>query len=203
MAPHRTLRIAVVAFLPALLLAGCDQPPTRELQAAEAALQKARDAEAATYVPERLAEAESALAAARSKLAAKDYRGALSSANEAHEKARGAASAAGPAKTLARSAAETAMAEAQSVLDDVGTVRQEATDAKVPEEAFAEHAPREQELREGLEAVARQLAGGDILGAQKAALELKSKSIGLNDAFREARTKWDEEHPKGKPRKKR
>lgn len=191
----------VLLALPWLVLCACDQPPTKELQAAEAALQKAKDAGAPTYVAERFQEAEAALAAARRKTAEKDYRGALSSANEASEKARAAAQAAGPAKTLARSAAETALAEIQAVLEEVATVRQEASDAKLPDEAFAETAPRAEELHAAVAAINKQLDDGDILGSQKAALELKSKSSGLAEAFRQARATWEEAHPKAKPRK--
>lgn len=197
----------VLLSLPLLLLAaGCDQPPTKEIKAAEAAIEKARAAEAETYVADRFREAQSALDTAQRKLAEKDYRGALSSANEASEKARAAAQGAGPARILAKSAAETKVAEIQAVLEEIGTVRSEASEAKVPDEAFADVASKVDELNAGLAAVNQLLSEGNLLGAQRAAEELKARTPGLVDAFRAARTAWDEAHPakgKAKPKPKR
>jgi len=164
------------------------------------ALDKARQAEAERFAPERFREAQSALENARQQVQARDYRGALSSANAAAERSRSAATAAVAARTLARSAAEVALAELQAVLDDVAAVRQEAEQAKLPAEAFAEVEPRLESLKAGLDAAQEQVDAGDVLAAQAAALELKSQGAGLADAFRQARTAWEEAHPKGKAR---
>ncbi len=184
----------------AVLAAGCGEPPTREIQAAEASLEKARAAEAERYAPERFREAQSALDEARKLAEARDYRGALSSANAAAERSRAAAQAAVAARTLAKSAAEVALAELQAVLDEVATVRQEADEAKLPAEAFAEVAPRLEALQSALAAVQKQVDDGDLLGGQKAALELKPQASDLPQAFRQARQAWEEAHPKGKGR---
>ena len=194
----RHLRPALLVVA-AVLAAGCGEPPTREIQAAEAALERARQAQAELYAPERLREAQAALDGARKLAESRDYRGALSSANAAAERARAAAQAAGAARTLAKSAAEVALAELQAVLDEVATVRQEAEEAKLPvDEAFAELAPRLESLQGAVAAVQAQVDGGDLLGAQKAALELKPQAADLPEAYRQARTAWEEAHPKGK-----
>lgn len=190
---------ALLTFV-ALLATACDEPPKREIQAAEAALDKARQAEAERFAPERFREAQSALDNARQQVQARDYRGALSSANAAAERSRAAATAAVAARTLARSAAEVALAELQAVLDDVAAVRQEAEEAKLPAEAFAEVEPRLESLKAGLDAAQKQVDAGDVLAAQAAALALKPQGAGLADAFRQARTAWEEAHPKGKGR---
>src|SRR5512134_3108572 len=109
---------ALPLFL-AALLAGCAQPPTRELTAAETALAEAQRAEAEKYASELMEQAKAALVAARQKVEQKDYRGALSSAVDASEKARAAAAAVPSAKMLLKGAAETAQAEAQAALDEV------------------------------------------------------------------------------------
>src|SRR5258706_15592930 len=93
-------------ILAAGFLAACDEPPTREVTAAENALALARQAGADRYAAERYHEAEAAIGEAKHKIQEKDYRGALSSATDAAEKARSAAQQAASAKTLGPSATE-------------------------------------------------------------------------------------------------
>lgn len=186
-----------------LLLSACDQPPAKEIGAAEAAVRKARAAGADVYVAERYAEAEAALLDARRRVGEKDYRGALSSATEAAEKARAAAQAASAARTLAQSDTETTLAEADAALEDVTRLRDEAQAAKLPDEAFTETALREEQLRAALQAAHARLEAGDVLGAQKAAHELKTRALELPAAVASARETWELEHPKPKPRPRR
>lgn len=186
-----------------LLLAACDQPPAKEIAAAEAAVHKARDAGADVYVAERYAEAENALREARRRVGEKDYRGALSSATEAAERARVAAQAAGAARTLAQSDTETALAEADASLEEAVRLRDEAQTAKLPDEAFADTALRSEQLRTALQAAHARLEAGDVLGAQKAAHELKARAVELPAAVQTERTTWEEQHPKPKARPRR
>jgi hypothetical protein len=195
----RSLPHAVIACC-ALALAACDQPPGKEIAAAEAALAQARIDQADAYAPDRYKEAEAALRAAKSKVEEKDYRGALSAAMDATEKSRAASQATASARVLARSAAEVALAELQAALEEVDAVREEARKAKVPEQAFAEAEPRIAEAREGVASVSETLASGRMLEAQKAALELKSRFGSLPAELREAMQKWQEEHPRGRRR---
>jgi HEPN domain-containing protein len=178
-----------------LALGACQKPPTREIAAAEASVDAARKAGADRYAVERWREAEGALQAARDKIQAKDYRGAISSANEASEKARSAVQAVQSARALARSAVLLSRAEIEAVLEEVEAVRQEASTAKVPDEAFAEIEPQLAEAREAFGRIGETLDRGEPLEAQKGAAELKAQSAGLPEAFRQARAKWEEEHP--------
>ncbi len=185
-----------------LLLAGsllaCDQPPTRELGAAEAAIGAARSDGADVYAAERFKEAEAALQAAREKVERKDYRGALSSALDAAERARTASAAVPSAKVLIKSAAETTQAEAQAALDEIEAVREEARKARVPEAAFEAVAPRVMEAQATLQALTDRLAEGDLIGARQAAADLKARTSGLGADYRAAFEKWREEHPRGR-----
>jgi len=179
----------------ALLLAACDKPPAKEMAAAEAALAQARKADAEKLAPERYREAEAAMQEARRKVEAKEYRGALASANDAAEKARTAAKAAASALGMAKGAVEVAEAEIQAKLDEVAAVRQEAAEAKVPDEAFAAVSADQDALRQkadGLPAAASQ----DLMAAQKTAEELKAQAAALPSRFREALEKWQADHPK-------
>src|SRR5262249_19833659 len=119
-----------------LSLTSCDQPPSKEIAAAESSLSRAKEDGAELYAPVGYQEAQKALEAARQKIDEKDYRGALSSATEAADKARMASQQAGAAKTVARGNAEMARAEVQAALDEVQAVQDEAAGEKVPEQAF-------------------------------------------------------------------
>lgn len=184
-----------------LLLGACDQPPVKEIAAAEAALGQAQKDDAALYAPDRLKEAQAAFAEAQRKVREEDYRGALSSATDATEKARNASQAAAATKTVARSAAEVAQTEVQAVLDEVAAIREEAAAAKIPDKAFEEVVPLVEQALGGLEAAKKNLEAGDLLGGQKAAGDLKVQVAPLPERFREARAKWEAEHPKGRGKK--
>ncbi len=200
MTTFRTLRLALAA-LAAVLLAGCDQPPTREIAAAEAALDQARKDGADRYAPERFKEAETALDAARKKVEEKDYRGAMSSATDAADKARTSVQQAGAARTVAKSNAELGRAEVQAVLDEIAAVREEAAKDKIPDKIFEDLEPAADKLRLGLDGIAKALDGGDLLGAQKAALDLKAQAAGLAGRYRDALDLWRSAHPpKGRPK---
>lgn len=190
----------VLPLLAALILYACDQPPVKEIAAAEAALSQARAAGAERFAPERLREAENALREAQRKLQEKDYRGALSSATEAAEKSRSAAKAAGAAKTVARSAAELAQAEVRAAFEEVDAIREAATVAKVPDQAFEEVQPLVDQSRQALEGVAETLAQGDLLAAQKAAADLKVQVTPLPGLFRDAQDRWESAHPRARGR---
>jgi hypothetical protein len=174
-----------------LLAVGCEQPPTKEIAGAEAALAQAREAGADTFAPEQFREAQAALADAQRKVQASDYRGALSSALDAAEKSRAASVAAGSARALARSNVELAESQAQIALDEVAEIRAQATKAKVPDKAFEELLPKVAEGQAAVEAVSKALASGDILTAQKLAVALKNSVTPLPGLFREARVQWD------------
>ena len=183
--------------VPAVMLA-CDQPPAKEIGAAEAALAQARASQAHRYAPERLKEAEAALDTARRKVEEKDYRSALSSAMEAAERSRAAAQAAAAAKMVVRSAAEVARAEVQAALDDVQAVRDEAAAAKIPQEAFAELEPLAREIEAGVATVTAHLDAQELLEAQAAAAALKPQAARLPALYRQAIADWNAAHPKGR-----
>lgn len=199
-AGRHPLKQLVVLLVAAAGLA-CEQPPAKEIAAAQAQIEDARKAGAERYASDRWREAQAALGAAEAKVREKDYRGALTSANEAAEKARAAVQAVESARKLAASAVEVIQAEITAALEEVGTLQQEAATAKVPDEAFQELMPRVDELREELQRIEETTQRGDVLEAQKAAAELKARAIELPTAFREARVKWEAANPKAKRRR--
>jgi hypothetical protein len=182
-----------VAFALCLLAAGCEQPPTKEITAAEQALAQARTDGADTFAPGQYREAEAAFAEAQRKVQAQDYRGALSSAQDAAEKARAASLAAGSARTLARNAADLAQDEAQIAMDEVAEIRAQAAKQKVPDAAFDELTPRLAEAEAAVQALQKALAGADFQAMQQAAADVKAKVLPLPGLFRDARVAWDEQ----------
>jgi hypothetical protein len=193
----RRLLVLVVA----VLAGACEQPPTREIEAAQAEVDAARTEGAEHYAPERWREAQDALRAARDNVAGKDYRAALSAANLAAESARAALQAVQSGRAAARSQAEATRSEVRALVDEVETVHKEALAASVPEEAFAALSTRVQEVQAGLERLGRTLAGDDALAAQRQAAELKAQADDLPTAFRQAAAKWKAEHQKGRRRR--
>jgi hypothetical protein len=95
-------------LLGATLVAGCAEPPTREISQAQGALDAARAAGAEAYARAEFQAADAALKKAHGAVAERDYRQALSFALDAREQARTAAREASAAR--ARAATEVALA---------------------------------------------------------------------------------------------
>jgi uncharacterized phage infection (PIP) family protein YhgE len=185
---------ALTCTLVVLGLAACGEPPTREIEAARSALARARDAGAERFAPERFKEAAAALDMAQIKLEAKDYRAALSAAADASEKSRSAQQAGEAGRTLAKTSAETAVVEVQALFDDVKTVKDEATDAKVPDKAFEDLDRELEETQRAVSAISETLAQGNFAEAQKAATDLKATTADMPDRYRQAVEAWKQAH---------
>lgn len=194
---RHSLGASVLAL--SLLPIACEQPPTREIEAAQAQVDAARKEGAEQYAADRWRDAQASMQAARERVAAKDYRGALSAANAAADRARAAVQSIRAARTLARGRTETAQAEVRAVLEEVDTIRQEAATARIPDDAFTEMAPRVEEVKNDLQRVTRTLQT-DALKAQDEAAELKAKASDLPTAFRQAQAKWEAEHRQARRR---
>ena len=190
--------LAIAAAAATAVLGACDQPPDKEIAAAEEQVEQARAAGAGHYAPARLHEAEAAMQDAHQKVAEKDYRGALSAATDAADKARAAAKAAKAAQTLARGSAELAQAEARVMLDEAARIREEAVKANVPDAAFEDLEPRARKVNQDLETVAAILQRGELLEAQKAAAAVKTEAAALPAQYLNAVEAWRAANPKGR-----
>ena len=109
------LSFAVVA---AMLGAACTDPPDREMQQAQAAIDTARAAGAEQFAREEFAAAEDALKKSNEAVAQRDYRLALNAALDARERAQTATKQAVDGKAAARIDAERALAEADAALHE-------------------------------------------------------------------------------------
>ena len=151
---HRLL----VAVLIAAATVRCSAPPEKERYQAEGALAAARAADAATYAPEELKAAETALAQYDAAVGAGDYRQALSLALAARDGAYEAARRASDEKAAARGEAEQLAAELEALtraatarLGGVGGPRPAAAAAQRLREALRPAASALQEARARLD----------------------------------------------------
>ncbi len=97
-----------------LLAAACSEPPNKEMNRAQGAVDAARAAGAEQYAAESFTAATSALQQSREAVDQRDYRLALSRAIDAYERAQDAAKLAADGKAKARSNAEAAVSAANA-----------------------------------------------------------------------------------------
>ena len=109
------LSFAVVA---AMMGAACGDPPDKEIQQAQTAIDSARAAGADRFAHEEFAAAEDALKRSHDAVAERDYRLALNAALDARERALTAAKQASDEMVTARADAERALAQADAALHE-------------------------------------------------------------------------------------
>jgi hypothetical protein len=116
-----------------LMISGCAKPPTMEIADAENAVNAAAQAGAADFAPNELNLAKNALDDARSKVASKDYKGALAGALDAKVKAEEAQAAIASGKEAAKALAADAIKAVEAKLKEL-----KAKSAKMAGKAGAE-----------------------------------------------------------------
>jgi hypothetical protein len=120
----------VLAFV--LLSAGCAEPPHKEMNQAQGAIDAARAAGAEQYATSELTAADDALRRSEQAAAQNDYRLALSLAIDSRERAQAAAKAAVERRAKARGNAERVVAEANSALTQARSRLTETALARLP-----------------------------------------------------------------------
>jgi hypothetical protein len=111
------LRLAAAVLIAASTTA-CSEPPHKEMNQAQGALDAARAAGAEAFAPAEYRDARNALDQSQQAVAQRDYRLALSYAIDARERATEAARAAGDRKADARGKAERVLAAAEHAIRD-------------------------------------------------------------------------------------
>jgi hypothetical protein len=106
------------ALMATLAAAACGDPPEKEMQQAQGAIDTARAAGAGEYANAELAAAQTALTRANEAVQQRDYRLALNHALDARERALNAAKQAADGKAIARTEAERALGMTTSALHD-------------------------------------------------------------------------------------
>ena len=114
-------RALVPLVLVAAIASACAEPPDREIQQAQSAIEAARAAGADIYAHDEFAAAQTALKNANDAVTQRDYRLALNNALDARERAQNAAKEAGERKIVARGDADRAIAAATAAVTEART----------------------------------------------------------------------------------
>jgi hypothetical protein len=136
MSPVRRLLLSL-AVLAAMTGAACGDPPDKEMQQAQGAIDAARAAGADQYARDEFTAAEDALKRAREAVVQRDYRQALNNALDARERALAASKEAADRKAAARLAAEHALGEANMALNQSRAKLKAAETAHAPAKAIS------------------------------------------------------------------
>lgn len=105
-----------LALVIVILSAGCSEPPNKEMNLAQGAIEAARAAGAERFATAELTAASAALTRANEAAAGDDYRLALNHALDSFERAQNAAKLAVEGRANARGEAERAIAQAATLL---------------------------------------------------------------------------------------
>jgi Domain of unknown function (DUF4398) len=132
------LSLVVVA---ALAAHACGDPPEKEMQQAQGAIDAARAAGADEYAAAEFTAAQAALKRANDAVEQRDYRLALNNALDARERAQNAAKQAADGKAVARTEAEKALGVTTSALNDAHVRLRTAEKSRVPARVLT--APRQ------------------------------------------------------------
>ena len=126
------MRRLLAAGVVLLCIAGCSEPPQKEIDQAQGAVDTARAAGADQYAPDDFTAATASLQKAHDAVDQRDYRQALSYALDARERAKAAASAAADGQAKARSDAEARITALLARTQQLDTRLAAAAAAKVP-----------------------------------------------------------------------
>jgi hypothetical protein len=133
-------RLSVAVLIAtALVAAACgDDPPEKEMQQAQGAIDAARAAGADEYARDEFAAAEGALKRAREAADQRDYRLALNNALDSRDRAQNAAKEAADEKTTARAEAQRALAAISAAVAQTRARLKAAEAARAPARTLSE-----------------------------------------------------------------
>ena len=125
--------MSAIGLLGVLLgaLAGCSEPPQKEIDEARSAIEAAQASGADVYAPEEYAGAAATLQKARASVEQRDYRQALSYAIDARQRAIEASRVVPDARARAKTAAEAELKRTAESVTHLEAVRRAARDAGV------------------------------------------------------------------------
>lgn len=177
--------IVVVALI---FHVACADPPTREIDQAQGAIEAARAAGADQYAEQEYGAAVTALERARVAVDARDYRLALNHALDARERAKESAKQAASQKAAVRSQAERQLAATTAALRAANNRLIAARSARVPSRDLARLREQMRAADETLQKARTALARDDYLGARSllstAAADIKTTAGRIDEAIR-------------------
>jgi hypothetical protein len=166
-APRATASLA--ALLCGVLIASCGEPPNKEMNQAQGAIDAARAAGAEQYASQEFSAAIEALGHAQEAVAQHDYRLALSHALDSRERAQEAAKQAANQKAVVRSEAERGVSEITTLLAQAGAKLKTAEAARAPRRSLATSRKTVAEADKSVQEARAALARQDYLAARETA----------------------------------
>jgi len=175
-------RLPVIALL-LLLVAGCSEPPQKEIDQAQGAIDTARAAGADKYATDEYTAATSALQKAHEAVDQRDFRQALSYALDARERAKEAARQSADGKARARIAAEGSIASTSAGIQQLEAALKAADAARVPARDLQDNRTLLTDSRSTLQKARATFGAGDYLQVTEMLKGIPEK---LDAAVREA-----------------
>jgi hypothetical protein len=161
------------SFLPVVLSAllvatsGCAEPPNKEMDQAQGAIDAARAAGAEQYASVEYTAATTSLKNAHDAVAAGDYRLALNHALTSHERAQNAARETANTKVTLRVSAERTIAELEAFTEQAEARLAGARKARTPARLLARPAKELTAIRADVQKARETVEAGDYIAAEK------------------------------------
>ena len=165
---------------------GCAEPPNKEMDQAQGALDAAKAAGAEQYAADEYRAAADAQKRAHEAVAQSDYRLALNHALDSRERAQNAARQAANGKAQIRGEADRTMQEVTGLIVRANARLETARKARVPRRVVAAPAQEVATISEEVQKAREMLAGGNYLEARDMLARLKSRMQKTMDAIEKA-----------------
>jgi hypothetical protein len=182
------VRRLAVLICAAVLCTGCSEPPQKEINRAQGALDAARAVGAEQYAPEAFAGAMTSLEQANDAVAQRDYRLALSRALDANERAQEAAKQAADGKARARSEGEAALTQTAASLQQLQASIEAATERRIPTRELLPARRVAKEATTAVQEAREELKAQRYLEAERSLNGVKDRITGQIEAVERLRT---------------
>jgi uncharacterized protein DUF4398 len=180
---------ATLSIIPILfVLTACAEPPSKEMNQAQGAIDAARAAGAERYAAAELSAATDALKRSEAAVTERDYRLALSLAIDSRERAQEAAKAAVEARAKARGDAERVVAEVATLLTQASNRVTESAVAKLPRKVSENAEAVISKATEAMQEARTALAADDYARVMKVTDGLAAQLRAVLNATRPATT---------------
>ena len=170
-------RLTTIAslLLVSIIATGCSEPPQKEIDQAQSALEAARGAGADRYATAEFAAAQSSLDKARAAVEQRDYRQALNYALDSRQRAAEAGRAAEEGKSRAKRDVEALYGEAATCANRLQTALRTAESSGVPAKALQGSQASLRDDRASLQKASAAISAGNYEEASGMLTEVRGK----------------------------
>lgn len=187
------------SVLIALIFSGCAKPPTQELDAAQAALDEAKNSEADIYAPKTYISASNSLQEARLKVEQQDYEGGKASAIQAKQFADRSRSEAEANKQTVRNDVQDQINRVSSGIADARLVIDSAPKGKGADEDLDQLRSGLGQAEASLSAARNNISGGKFKDAQTQSQSAESRMMQVTESVQTAIQKIEEWKKQNRP----